>query len=59
MTVTGNIERAPEPAIDILDYLRLQSIEAAALRVASSRRNGIVTDTAALDRLDAALEARE
>lgn len=37
---------------------RLRRIEAAALRVASSRRDGVVTDRGALDRLDAALEAR-
>lgn len=34
---------------------RLLNIELAALRVASSRRNGIVKDRGALDRLDAAL----
>jgi len=37
---------------------RLQRIEAAALRVASSRRDGIVTDQGPLDLLDAALEQR-
>jgi hypothetical protein len=35
---------------------RLRRIEAAALRVASARRNGIVKDQAPLDALDAALE---
>lgn len=35
---------------------RLRRVEAAALRVASSRRDGIVTDKAPLDALDAALE---
>ena len=34
---------------------RLRAIENAALRVASSRRNGVVTDRGVLDRLDAAL----
>jgi hypothetical protein len=34
---------------------RLRAIENAALRVASSRRDGIVTDRGVLDRLDAAL----
>lgn len=38
------------------DLDRLHRIENAALRVASSRRDGIVTDRAALDLLDAALE---
>lgn len=37
---------------------RLRKVEAAALRVASSRRDGVVTDVGALDRLDAALEGR-
>jgi hypothetical protein len=37
---------------------RLRKIEAAALRVASSRRNGVVTDQAPLDALDKALEAQ-
>lgn len=36
---------------------RLLTIENAALRVASSRRNGVVTDKSALDKLDTALEA--
>lgn len=40
------------------DVERLRKIEAAALRVASSRRDGVVTDVGALDRLDAALEGR-
>lgn len=35
---------------------RLRQIENAALRVASSRRDGIITDKAVLDKLDAALE---
>jgi len=38
---------------------RLRHIENMALRVASSRRKGIVTDKTALDNLDAALEATE
>jgi len=37
---------------------RLQNVEAAALRVASSRRNRVVTDQGPLDALDVALEAR-
>lgn len=37
---------------------RLRAVEAAALRVASSRRDGVVTDKAVLDLLDAALEDR-
>jgi len=38
---------------------RLQKIEVAAMRVASSRdANGIVTDVRVLDRLDRSLEAR-
>lgn len=37
---------------------RLRKVEAAALRVASSRRKGIVTDQAPLDALDVALEAQ-
>jgi hypothetical protein len=36
---------------------RLRHIENMALRVASSRRDGIVVDKAVLDKLDAALEA--
>lgn len=36
---------------------RLRHIENMALRVASSRRNGVVTDKAVLDKLDAALES--
>lgn len=40
------------------EITRLRAIENAAMRVASSRRNGIVTDQGALDRLDAALEAQ-
>lgn len=38
------------------EELRLRRVEAAALRVASSRREGVVLDRAVLDRLDAALE---
>lgn len=38
---------------------RLRQIENMALRVASGRRDGIVTDRTALDNLDAALEASE
>lgn len=37
---------------------RLQAIENAALRVASSRRNKVVTDQGPLDALDQALEAQ-
>jgi len=37
---------------------RLRAIENAALRVASSRRNAVVTDQGSLDALDAALEAK-
>lgn len=40
------------------DVPRLKQIEAAALRVASSRRNAVVTDQAVLDALDAALQRR-
>ena len=36
---------------------RLRRIENAAMRVAGSRRDGIVLDIGALDRLDAALES--
>lgn len=36
---------------------RLRHIENMAMRVASSRREGVVTDKAVLDKLDAALEA--
>lgn len=39
-----------------LEIERLRKVEAAALRVASSRRDGIVTDKGALDLLDRALE---
>lgn len=44
--------------IQALELARLRKIEAAALRVASSRRNSVVTDAVPLDALDAALEAR-
>jgi hypothetical protein len=37
---------------------RLRAIENAALRVASSRRNRVVTDQGPLDELDRALEAQ-
>lgn len=37
---------------------RLRHVEAAALRVASARRNGVVRDQGPLDALDAALEGR-
>lgn len=47
----------PNEAAEELE--RLRKIQVAALRVASSRRDGIVTDRGALDRLDAALEGRE
>jgi hypothetical protein len=40
------------------DVERLRKIEAAALRVASSRHDGVVTDVGVLDLLDAALEGR-
>jgi len=43
------------PVLDA-DEAHLRRVEAAALRVASSRRNGVVMDVPALDRLDAALE---
>lgn len=46
---------APAPVVEC-DEDRLRRVEAASLRVASSRRNGVVSDRAALDRLDAALE---
>lgn len=39
------------------EIARLTRIENAAMRVASSRRDGVVTDKGALDLLDAALEA--
>lgn len=64
MSITSNSETASDDmraTIDIREFLRLQAIENAAMRVASSRRNGIVTDQGALDsldRLDTALEAR-
>jgi hypothetical protein len=45
----------PNEAAEELE--RLRKIQAAALRVASSRRNGIVTDQGALDLLDQALES--
>lgn len=44
----------PNEAAAELD--RLRKIQAAALRVSSSRRGDAVTDKGALDRLDAALE---
>ena len=40
------------------ELVRLRAIENAAMRVASSRRGGVVLDKAALDRLDQALEGR-
>lgn len=40
-----------------LEIERLRKIQAAALRVASSRRDGIVTDKSVLDLLDQALES--
>jgi hypothetical protein len=40
------------------ELTRLRAIEAAALRVASSRRMRIVTDQAPLDALDEALETQ-
>lgn len=44
--------------IEVRELARLRAIEAAALRVASSRRDGVVVDQGALDLLDAALEAQ-
>lgn len=48
-----------EPEEAAREIERLRKVQAAALRVASSRRDGIVTDRGALDRLDAVLEGRE
>ena len=48
-----------EPKLAAAELDRLRKIQAAALRVASSRRDGVVTDKGALDRLDAVLEGRE
>lgn len=45
------------PCEAALEIERLRKIQAAALRVASSRRGGIVTDQGPLDLLDAALES--
>ena len=45
-----------EPDAAAIEIARLRKVEAAALRVASSRRDGIVTDKGALDLLDQALE---
>ena len=50
----------------VLDYpeqaareiARLRKVDAAAMRVASSRRNGIVTDQGVLDLLDQVLESQ-
>ncbi len=44
------------PPSETDELQRLRHIENMALRVASSRRNGLVTDKAVLDKLDAALE---
>ena len=46
-----------EPEQAAAELERLRKVQAAALRVASSRRNGIVTDQGALDLLDQALES--
>ncbi len=48
-----------EPEQAAAELVCLRKIQAAALRVASSRRNGIVTDQGVLDLLDAVLEGRE
>lgn len=48
----------PHPLQQLDDIACLHRVQAAALRVASSRRSGIVTDQATLDALDAALEGR-
>jgi len=45
-------------AFQASELQRLRAIENAALRVASSRRNAVVTDQGPLDALDAALEAK-
>ena len=45
-----------DPDAAALEIARLRKVEAAALRVASSRRDGVVTDKGALDLLDQALE---
>jgi hypothetical protein len=45
------------PYESALEIERLRKVQAAALRVASSRRGGIVTDQAPLDALDVALES--
>ncbi len=47
-----------EVADDSAEVQRLRRVEAAALRVASSRRGDTVSDASALNRLDAALEGR-
>jgi hypothetical protein len=47
-----------EPERAAREIARLRNVEAIALRVASSRRDGIVTDKGVLDLLDAVLEAR-
>jgi hypothetical protein len=47
-----------EPEQAAREIARLRNVEAIALRVASSRRNGIVTDKGVLDLLDAVLEAQ-
>jgi len=48
------VARTAQPKTGELE--RLRNIENMALRVASSRRNGVVTDQAVLDKLDVALE---
>lgn len=42
--------------VETRELARLRAVEAAALRVASSRRDGVVVDKGALDKLDAELE---
>lgn len=50
-------EPPPEGSSETNELQRLRHIENMALRVASGRRKGIVTDKTTLDNLDAALEA--
>jgi hypothetical protein len=52
----GGLE-CDNPECITVENKRLRNIENIAMRVASSRRYGIVTDKALLDKLDAALEA--
>jgi hypothetical protein len=55
--VKENRELQARAAPETDEMQRLRHIENMALRVASSRREGVVTDKTALDNLDAALEA--